>query len=120
LYETIYVPRQPGAFRAAEKIIDADGKHVGTAATGWVSDPAEREFRSITPNTKLLERLARETGGELVNIDALDEFAVALPSRNVPITEEWTYPLWHQSWVFLLAFSCFAGEWGLRRWKGLP
>ena len=114
------VAGSPSGVGASAKIIDADGKNVGTAATGWVSDPAEREFRSITPNTKLLERLAIETGGELVNIDALDEFVAGLPSRNVPITEEWTYPLWHQSWVFLLAFSCFAGEWGLQRWKALP
>ena len=39
-------------------------------------------------------------------------------NRQAPITENWTAPLWNRSIVFLFALACFAGEWGLRRWKG--
>jgi len=47
------------------------------------------------------------------------ELAASLPHRNVPITETWTTPFWHQPAVFLFALLCFVAEWGLRRWKGL-
>lgn len=120
LYEAVYVPRVPGAFKVETKVSDSEGKDVGVVQAGWTSNPAEEEFRSIAVNRPLLEQLAAETGGEVIALDDLETFVTALPSREVPITEQWTYPLWHQSWVFLLAIGCFAGEWGLRRWKGLP
>jgi hypothetical protein len=52
-------------------------------------------------------------------MDDHEAFAGKLPSRNAPITESVTTPLWHQPSVFLLALACFAAEWGLRRWKGM-
>jgi len=67
-----------------------------------------------------MQQLAEQTGGELVAVDKLEDFAASLSTRKVPITQRWTCPLWHQARVFLLAVGCLAGEWGLRRWKGLP
>ena len=63
--------------------------------------------------------IARKSGGEVIAIEKLDEFAKALPHRKVPVTEEWNQPLWHQAGVFLFALACFVVEWGLRRSKGL-
>ena len=120
LYEAVYVPRVQGAFRAETQVTGSDGKQIGTDEAGWTSDPAEAEFQSVAVNRQLMQQLADETGGEIIAAEDLLEFVKTLPSRKAPITEQWTYPLWHQSWVFLLAICCFAGEWGLRRWKGLP
>ena len=64
--------------------------------------------------------LAETTGGEVLTLDALPDFVASLPNRKVPITEPWTFPLWHQWSVLALAICGLAGEWGLRRWKGLP
>jgi hypothetical protein len=100
-------------------VTNADGLEVGRAQTGWSADPAAEEFRSLRPNRALLEQLARQTGGEVVAADKLAAFVDKLPSRNAPITESVTTPLWHQPLVFLLALACFAAEWGLRRWKGM-
>jgi hypothetical protein len=50
----------------------------------------------------------------------LGDFVKSLPTRRAQITEPYIRPLWHQSWVFLLAMICLTAEWGLRRWKGLP
>jgi len=110
----------PGEFRAEVNVVEGEGKEVGTIEAGWTSNPAEEEFQSIAVNRQLMERLAEETGGEIISADELESFVTTLPSRKAPITEQWTYPLWHQSWVFLLAVCCFTGEWGLRRWRGLP
>ena len=65
-----------------------------------------------------MERIARQTGGQVVPAGQLKEFAATLPNRRAPITESWTSPLWDQPIVFLLALACFLAEWGLRRAKG--
>ncbi len=121
-YQAVYAPRQSGAYRAEVTVSDDQGRTTGSPGTtaGWASDPAADEFRLITPNRKLLEDLAAKTGGEMVSLDQLESFAASLPSRQAPITEQWTYPLWHRASVFLFAVACLIGEWGLRRWKGLP
>jgi len=55
-----------------------------------------------------------------VDMGALGSFANRLPSLKAPVTEAWTYPLWHQPLVFAFALLCFIAEWGLRRRRGLP
>jgi hypothetical protein len=59
-----------------------------------------------------------------VELDELASFARELPSREVPITTTQIKPVWDLPGilpaVFLLTLICFAGEWALRRWKGMP
>jgi hypothetical protein len=119
-YQAVYVPRQSGPYRAQAIAAAPDGSDVGHADTGWTSDPAAEEFRSLQPDARLLERIARATGGQVVQASDLDDFAATLPTRHAEITEPYTNPLWHSSWVFLIAILCLTAEWGLRRWKGLP
>jgi uncharacterized membrane protein len=120
LYESVYVPRQPGAYRAEILAKAPDGSDIGTAQAGWASDPAADEFRDLRGNRDLLERLAKATGGQTVNVAQLDDFVATLPTRRAAITEPYVRPVWHQPWVYLLAILCVTAEWGLRRWKGLP
>lgn len=119
-YIATVVPRVPGAYRATVSVTAADGNPVGERETGWASEPAIDELSSLQPNRPLLERIAAQTGGELIPADELERFVHTLPTRHVPISEQRVFPLWHQWPVFLLAIACLIGEWGLRRWKGLP
>jgi hypothetical protein len=119
-YEALFVPRQPGAYRAYVAAVAPDGSEIGNAQTGWTSQPQAEEFKQLRPNAELLERIAKSTGGQVVKADDLESFVATLPTRHAQITEPYIRPLWHQSWVFLLAITCLAAEWGLRRWKGLP
>ncbi len=119
MYQATYVPRQPGPYRAEVAVAGPDGAEIGRRRTGWTSDPAAAEFRAVRPNRELLERIARESGGQIVPAADLAAFVADLPNLKMPIIEPSITPLWHQSWVFLLAILCFCGEWGLRRWKGL-
>ena len=119
LYEASYVPRATGGYLAEAVVTDADGVEVGRAQTGWSSDPAAEEFKSLKPNRALLENIARQTGGEVISANDLAAFVDKLPNLNAPITESVTTPLWDKPLVFLLALACFAAEWGLRRWKGM-
>jgi uncharacterized membrane protein len=119
LYAGVYVPRAAGGYLAEAVVTDPEGVEVGRVQTGWTSDPAAEEFKSLKPNRALLENIARQTGGEVIAANALDEFAARLPNLKAPITESWSYPLWHQAWVFLFALLCFVAEWGLRRRRGM-
>ena len=119
-YESTFVVREAGAYSVEAIVTQADGKRVGQAATGWTSDPAAEEFRSLKPNRALLATLAQRTGGEIIAMKDLEKFVRALPERSAPITETWSYPLWHKPLLFLFVLACFVTEWGIRRWKGLP
>lgn len=119
-YRATFLPPKPGAYRARVVATAADGSEVGQRETGWTAEPASEEFRTLMPNRALLTRIAEKTGGEMIPADGLDEFVSSLPNRKIPVVEPWIYPLWHQWTVFLFAITCFLGEWGLRRWHGLP
>lgn len=119
-YTATYVAHDTGAYSVEATVTEADGKIAGRAATGWTSDPAAEEFRSLKPNRALLQSLAKKTGGEIVPITELESFVRKLPEKRSPVMETWSYPLWHKPLVLLFALGCFVAEWGIRRWKGMP
>ncbi|MDC0936868.1 glutamine amidotransferase [Pirellulales bacterium] len=112
--------RTPGAYRAAITVVGPDGAPVGEQETGWVVQPYAGEFRKLHPNRALLERIATETGGEVLQLNELDDWAATVDLREMPMTETYIRPLWHHPLFFGLAAACLIGEWGLRRWHGLP
>ena len=120
LYQATYVPRNTGGYKATAFVTNSIGAEVGHAEAGWSTDLAAEEFRSLTPNVALLESIARKTGGEIIPAGKLAEFARNLPHRRAPVMDSWTFPLWHTPAMFAFALACFLGEWGLRRWKGMP
>ena len=120
LYKLSYVPRLTGGFRATAWATNATGALEGRAEAGWSTDLAAEEFRSLTPNVALLEKLAQDTGGELVRPDQLNALVDRLPQKAAPVMEPWTRPAWQTPWLFALALGCLLGEWGVRRWKGMP
>lgn len=119
VYTTTFIPRDTGGYFAEATVTDPTSVEVGRAQAGWSSDPAADEFRSLQPNRTFLESIARRTGGEVLAIDKLEEFARTLPNKKLPVTESMTTPIWHQAGVFLFALCCFVAEWGLRRAKGM-
>ena len=119
-YEATYVARQDGAYRAQVKAKAPDGSDIGQREIGWTSEPAAEEFQTLRPNRELLERLAQDSRGQAIKPSASGDLVASLPTRHAQVTEPFIQPLWHQSWVFLLAIACLTAEWGLRRWRGLP
>jgi uncharacterized membrane protein len=119
-YDAVYVPHHTGGYRATAFVTNALGAEAGRAEGGWSTDLAAEEFRSLQPNTALLEAIARRTGGEVIPADKLEQFAAGLPNRQAPVMEQVSRPLWHTPALFALALACFVAEWGLRRARGLP
>ena len=119
LFTADYWCAEPGGYRVTAQVTTADGLALRARESGWTSQPAAREFHQLQVNRQLLEKLARDTGGEIVDPREINSFVAQLPNRRLPVMEPWIDPLWHHPWVFLLAISCLCAEWGLRRWKGL-
>ena len=123
-FEASYVPHRSGGYRAQATVTDANGTELDQSTVGWAVDLEAREFQSIRTNRPLLERIARQTGGRMVEIGQLGRFADGLPYREVPITEVWTKPLWDLPGLlpaaFLFVVVCFVLEWTLRRRRGMP
>jgi len=119
VYVASFVPQEEGAYKAKATVTAPDGSPVGERETGWTAEPAAEEFRRLAPDRALLERIARESGGAVVEPDRLADFVADLPNRKIPIVESWSYPFWHQPLVLLIAIFCLIAEWGLRRMRGL-
>jgi uncharacterized membrane protein len=119
-YGSLFIPREAGAYRATVSVEDADGALVGQRETGWTVEPETEEFAELNGNLPLLTRLASDTGGEVVSLDNLNSFVADLPNRKAPKMEIQSWPIWHEWTVLVITFGCLIGEWGLRRWKGMP
>ncbi len=108
-----------GAYVVSVKAKSADGEEIGEVETGWSAEPSAAEFRNLAPNLDELSALAKQSGGEIIDIDQLDAFVRTLPTRQVPIAETRIEPLWHSSSWLTLTILCLCAEWGLRRLRGL-
>ena len=88
----------------------------------WAADTAAcstpSEVTTITATTFSGGGLTRTVTSATPGTNGLDVVLTGTVD-NAPVTETWTRPLWHAPWVFLLALACFAGEWLLRRRRGV-
>lgn len=119
LYVAHHHSRTPGPHRMQVTALAPDGSPVGECETGWVAEPLADEFRQLRVNRTLLDEIASQTGGQVLELGELNTFVSGLDRREMPVTETWINPLWHHPAFFTFAIACLIGEWGLRRWKGL-
>ncbi len=119
IYNASFVTITPGPYKIRAEVNDSDGSPIETRESGWVSEPNATEFEKLTPNVELMNRLAKETGGEVVAFGQLGGFVSGLKNRKVPIMTKRVEPWWHQWSIFSLALGLLVFEWGLRRIKGL-
>jgi len=111
--------QEAGAYVASVEVQGPEGEVIGIAETGWVNEPLASEFRSLSPDRQFLEQIAEKTGGTVLEMSSLDKLESMISKQKAPVTELWSYPIWHNAWLFLAALCCFLAEWGLRRKRGL-
>lgn len=119
-YEFRLTPREIGAYRMHISANGPDGSPIGEAASGVVYDPTAEELRQLNVDRELLTSIAERTGGEVIELANLSAFVETLAEREAPIKQTSIVPIWHNWIVLLIAIGLLAGEWGLRRWKGMP
>jgi hypothetical protein len=118
-YESIVLCEQDGIYVATANCKSEDESPLGDAQTGWAHEPIADELRQLGEDTQFLRQIAESSGGKVVSLSELESFTANVPSDLVPIRERKTYPLWHQSWVIVVALACLCLEWSLRRRYGL-
>lgn len=118
-YEVLVANRTSGATRVSVEAKDSEGQEVGAAESGWVFAPMAEELRRIAPDEGALKRLAERTGGEMVSLTDLEDFARRVSQRPAPLVQQVARPAWQNPLVLVAILGCLCGEWGLRRWRGL-
>ncbi|MEZ6059327.1 MAG: glutamine amidotransferase [Planctomycetaceae bacterium] len=123
-YEVTISALDPGPYVAqvtAELIHEEQPEPEKLAATmGWASQPDQEEMASVGVDRAFLQRIADATGGRVITTDELPSFVEDLSSTDAPIVEIWSWPVWHQWWVFAAAVCCFMADWTIRRRQGMP
>ncbi|MCU0720591.1 MAG: hypothetical protein MUC83_12855, partial [Pirellula sp.] len=118
-YESMVLCEQDGVYIATADCKSEDESTLGVAQAGWTHEPIANELRQLGEDVPFLKQIAEASGGKVVSLKELDAFTESIPSDLVPIRERKTYPLWHQSWVIVVALICLSFEWSLRRRYGL-
>ena len=119
-YIAEYTAMNEGFYEAKAKVTDGSKEPIGDSITGWAVNSGLAELQNLSGNQALMQKLAEASGGEVVPKVELASFVEKLKEKPLPVMETKTSPLWHLPVFFLLALICFAGEWALKRWKGLP
>ncbi len=119
LFEATYIPRDAGTY-VAEVHVKDETELTSTMKVGWTSQPNAEEFHQVETNHETIELLAKRSNGKVITIAELPEFVRELPQKEMPVQEIKTTPLWHSPFIILLALTCLAAEWGIRRWRGMP
>lgn len=91
------------------------------SATGWtVHEGGTAEAFGALQQRAFLERLARATGGEYLDLDEVGRLPALLASSGAALTRTVRLPLWNMPAFFLLILGAKALEWLLRlRWRRL-
>ena len=118
LFEAEDYPRAAGGYRMKVTVKDSEGKVIGEKTTGFALNPMAEEMASLAPNTAFLQRLAQETGGQVLALKDAAKLADLLPKLEVPQMDRRSQPLWHNGWWLLAMVLLLAGEWTLRRAGG--
>ncbi|WP_417732805.1 glutamine amidotransferase [Rosistilla oblonga] len=120
VYTASYWPSKDGAYRVKVVATGPDGSDIGSQQAGWTTETATVEFQRLAVNKDLLQQIADQTGGEVVSQEDLDSFVANLHNKKIPLTQRHLAPLWHGPWVLIFALVCLCGEWGVRRFHGMP
>lgn len=120
LFEAEFFSANSGNYRATATVEDAEKRTpLGTKATGWAYGPQAEEFSRLEPDKAFLQRIASETGGQMLALDEITRLPDLLKNIRVPVEITLATPLWHSPWVFAVLLMLLGAEWFLRRKGGM-
>jgi uncharacterized membrane protein len=96
-----------------------DGRTLGTADLHLRVGPSDAEYFDAGLRTRVLQRLAQETGGRYYTPATADRLAEDLSVTGAGVTLTEQRDLWDMPVVFLLLIGLVGAEWAFRRVRGL-
>ncbi|MEE2636679.1 MAG: glutamine amidotransferase [Acidobacteriota bacterium] len=92
---------------------------LGVAETAVLVGGAERELIDPRRHDAVLRRMARASGGQLVEPNAIEQLIAGLRENVDPEPPPVARDLWDSVWVMVALIALLVSEWGLRRRWGL-
>ncbi len=117
-FEGAWVPPVPGRFTVRAMEFAPRAGRLG-ARTLIRVEPPDLEARRPEADHETLERIARVSGGEVLDLDELQAGFDAIRDRSVLIPDDVTEPLWDSRLVLVLFATMISMEWILRKVFGL-
>ena len=122
-YAAQFHPDEEGLYKVEVTSRRASGpKQAGalsTASTSFIVGQLNREAREAAQNAELLKRIANDTGGQYYTLARADNLIEDLMHTGGAGSVRVTYDLWDMPINFLLVIGIAAGEWLIRKRKGL-
>lgn len=117
-YAGDFVPSETGDYEV-EVVAERDGRTLGTDVTWLHTAPSNDEFFGAGRRTRLLERIADETGGQYYTPATVGSLPddISVTGAGVTLVED--RDLWDMPALFLLMFVLMGAEWAYRRVRGL-
>ena len=124
------VAGQPGRFRAVLRApgdgvyrVSADARLItsslGTTTGSLLVGGVDREMTDPRLNEDVLQRVARASGGAMIDVDdlgaTLSRLSAGAPAAALALHRD----LWHTGWSFAFILLLLAAEWLTRRYWGL-
>ncbi len=118
LYSGTFTPTEAGDHQVAVGV-QKDGNPFGADALTLRVGPGDEEYFDAGRRTRLLRRMADETGGRFYTASTVSTLPedIQYAGSGVTLTEE--RDLWDMPIVFLLLVGLVGAEWGYRRKRGL-
>jgi uncharacterized membrane protein len=121
-YASDFYPDEDGLYRVEVTAARGGAKQTGVltpAQTSFIVGPLNRESWNAAQNRELLKRIAAETGGGYYSTREVDKLMDDLTHKEGAGSIKVSYDLWDMPINFLLVVGLSAGEWFIRKRKGL-
>ncbi|PYT03042.1 MAG: hypothetical protein DMF60_19560 [Acidobacteria bacterium] len=121
-YAGAFRPEEDGLYRVEVTARRAGSKQtalLAPAQTSFIVGPLNREAREAAQNRELLKRIASETGGGYYTAAQTDKLIEDITHKEGAGSIRVPYDLWDMPINFLLIVGLAAGEWFIRKRKGL-
>ena len=117
-FEGSWLPPRPGSFTLQPEGLE-EGRGEGTPSVAVRVEQPDLEARQPEANHEILKRIAEATGGQVVELDQLENVFGTIRNRNVQIPDDVTESLWDSKLILMLFVLMISLEWILRKAFGL-
>jgi len=117
-YRASFLPEEKGIYEVTVEA-ERDGASVGTAKSYLEVEDLDDEYFQAEMRAPLLERIAKETGGEFYRKETVSRLPEDMSYTEGGTTIRERKDLWDMPALFLLMLGLAGAEWSYRKYRGL-